>query len=188
MSTPVLLALYEGRTDEAQRLAAAGALSLPEAAALGAIDAGRAQLDSGASADDVSPDGWPSLHLAAYFGQVHMVALLIERGASVNSMATSAQGNSALHAALAGRGDDAVVNALLDAGANVNAPDVHQVRPVHLAAARGNLNALARLIAHGARLDVRLADGASPADVARQRGHDAAAAWIEQHTATGPGT
>ena len=181
MSTPVLLALYEGCPEEAHRLAAMGGLTMPEAAALGAVHVVEDQLDSGSDAEAVAPDGWPSLHLAAFFGHATTVALLLDRGASVNRMATSAQGNSALHAALAGRGDDAIVEALLGAGADVNVPDVHQVRPVHLAAARGNLDALARLVARGARLDVRLPDGASPADMARQRGHEAAAAWIERH-------
>ncbi len=179
-TTPILMALYEGRTDEAHRLASVGPLTLPEAAALGALDAARAVLDGGGDSDATSPDGWPSLHLAAFFGHAAMVALLLERGSDVRRMATSSQGNSALHAALAGQGNAEIVAALLAAGVNANQPDVHAVLPVHLAAARGNMAALARLADAGARLDATLADGTTPAMLARQRGHDGAATWIEQ--------
>lgn len=186
-TTPVLMALYEGRTQEAQRLAADRDLTLPEAAALGALEAARAQLDAGADVEACSPDGWPSLHLAAFFGQAAMVALLLERGSDVRRMATSAQGNSALHAALAGQGGDDIIAALVTAGSDVNQPDVHAVRPVHLAAARGNLRALERLTDAGAQLDAPLPDGTTPAMLARQRGHAQAAVWLEQRaTAAAP--
>lgn len=183
MATPILLALYEGRTDDARQLAQDGVVSLPEAAALGALDTCLAHLDAGANIDAPSPDGWPPLHLAAFFGHADVVDVLVRRGASVSVMAASAQGNSALHAALAGRADEATVIVLLDAGADVNAPDAHQVRPIHLAASRGDIAALERLVAFGARLDATLADGMRAADIARQRGHDAATTWLEHRVA-----
>ena len=179
MATPVLTALYEGRTDDAHRLAQQHQLTLPEAAALGASDACRALLDAGADVEAASPDGWPPLHLAAFFGHAAVVEMLLARGASVAAMAASAQGNSALHAALAGRTDEATIVALLNAGADVNAIDVHQVRPIHLAASRGNIAALEHLMRRGARIDARLPDGAQAVDMARQRGHTEAAAWLQ---------
>lgn len=184
MATPILMALYEGRTDDAHRLAQQCEPSLPEAAALGAVDACRARLDAGDHIDASSPDGWPPLHLAAFFGHAAVVEMLLARGASVSVMAASAQGNSALHAALAGRADESTVLALLDGGADVNAPDTHQVRPIHLAASRGNIEALERLVTRGARLDATLADGMHAVDLARQRGHEAAAAWLERRAAS----
>jgi ankyrin repeat protein len=178
------MALYEARTDDAHRLAQQREPSLPEAAALGAVDTCHARLDAGDNIEAPSPDGWPPLHLAAFFGHAAVVEMLLARGASVNAMATSTQGNSALHAALAGRADEATVIALLQAGADVNAPDAHQVRPIHLAASRGNVAALERLIVRGARLDAKLADETRAADLARQRGHEAAAAWLERRAAS----
>lgn len=183
MATPILMALYEGRNDDAQRLAQQGEPSLPEAAALGATDACLARLDAGADINAPSPDGWPPLHLAAFFGHAPVVDRLLARGASVSTMATSAQGNSALHAALAGRADLPTVIELLRAGADVNAPDAHHVRPIHLAASRGNVEVLARLVMHGARLHETLADGMQAVDIARQRGHEAAATWLEHQAA-----
>ncbi|BAH40543.1 MAG TPA: ankyrin repeat domain-containing protein [Gemmatimonas aurantiaca] len=179
-TTPLLRALYEGRPDVAHRLAAAGPLALPEAAALGAVDAGQALLEAAGDVEETSPDGWPSLHLAAFFGHAAMVELLLKWGSDVNRMATSSQGNSALHAALAGQGNDAIVAALLAAGADANRPDVHAVRPVHLAAARGNIRALEQLADAGAQLDSPLPDGTNPATLARQRGHEGAATWLDQ--------
>lgn len=182
MATPLLMALYQGRTDDAVRMAQHTNVTLPEAAALGDGSACGALLDTGADINTCSPDGWSSLHLAAFFGHAPVVELLLSRGAAVGAMATSAQGNTALHAALAGHADDATVAALLRADADVNAPDTHQVRPIHLAASRGNLSALESLVARGARIDLPLPDGTHAADLARKRGHAVAAAWLDRQT------
>lgn len=182
MSTAVLTALYEGRRADAERLAAECELSLPEAAALGDAARCRALLDAGARVEDPSPDGWPPLHLAAFFGRADVVDVLLAHQASPTVLSTSAQGNSALHAALAGMGDQHVVDALLRAGADVNAPDAHQVRPIHLAASRGNIALLEQLVQLGARIDEPMADGTRASDLAVQRGHEAAGTWLTERS------
>jgi ankyrin repeat protein len=184
MTTPVLTALYAGRADEAHRLAQHTDLTLPEAAALGAIEVCRARLTAGDAVDTASPDGWTPLHLAAYFGRADVVALLLAGGASPAAVATSVQGNTALHAALAGALDEVVVRALLEAGAPVDTPDASQVRPVHLAAARGSIVALELLVTRGASVDTPLPDGTRAVDLAEQRGHPDAAEWIRHRTAS----
>ncbi|MCA0374630.1 MAG: ankyrin repeat domain-containing protein [Gemmatimonadetes bacterium] len=186
MPTPVLQALYEGRIEDAQRIAAQSVLNLPEAAALGDGPRCLDLLDAGATVDAPSPDGWPPLHLAAYFGHPAVVGLLLARGAAVRRHASSAQGNTALHAALAGRTSREVVRALLDADADVHATDAAAVRPVHLAAARGDIVSLASLVEHGARLDVTMPDGTTARDLAQQRGHHDAVAWIDAQPAERP--
>ena len=68
--TPILDAVYRGKSDElATLLAAQPTLTLFEAAALG--DATRVReiaRAEPASLSGRSPDGWPALHLAAHFG------------------------------------------------------------------------------------------------------------------------
>lgn len=178
MGSAILAALYEGRADDARRLAREVAPSLAEGAALGDVDVCRARLASGASTEAPSPDGWRPLHLAAFFGHAAVVALLLASGASPSPLADSAQGNTPLHAALAGRYDDQVVRALLAAGADVNVADAHGVRPVHLAAARGYVAVLEQLVAAGARPGEAMPDGTRAVDLAEQRGHPEAVAWL----------
>jgi uncharacterized protein len=180
MTSPILAALYEGNDLEAQRMALTARLTLPEAAAAGLDGECRRLLDSGASPLAPSPDGWPPLHLAAFFGRVAVVGLLLERNAPITQRATSEQGNTALHACLAGRFDLAVFAALLDAGCDVNASDAQQVRPIHLAAARGYVEVLEALHMRGAILTAPLPAGDGCVDLARQRGHLDAAAWLER--------
>ena len=60
-------------------------------------------------------------------------------------------------------GDQDTVSALLDAGGDVNAPapDGSVARPLHVAAAAGDLGMCDLLIDYGALLDTRQADGAT---------------------------
>ena len=106
MSTRVLQALYAGDQESARTLAETDPLSLAEAAALGDLVRVQAELESGQAVDTPSPDGWPPLHLAAFFGHHAVVERLLASGAAINQFATSVQGNTALHAALAGATGD----------------------------------------------------------------------------------
>ena len=76
----------------------------------------------------------------------------LDDGVSPNAL--SGRGRTPLHY-LCSRGDnpDARVDCLhvlLEAGANVNAPNVHQNTPLHLAAVRGYANVVAALLEAGA--------------------------------------
>ena len=121
-----------------------------------------------------SADGWTALHLAAYFGHAAAVRLLLERGADVHARSTNDTANTPLHAALAGAREAATVGLLLDHGADVNAPAGAGVTPLHLAAARGDLALIDRLLAQGA-VPTPMEGGATPADLAAERGHPEAA-------------
>src|ERR1700674_1495218 len=89
--SPIMDALYHGRTDELQRLVAAAppdSLTIHEAAAVG-LGPRLEQLlaaDPGA-VNAWSPDGFQPLQLAAFFGRRQAVELLLARGAEVNSHA-----------------------------------------------------------------------------------------------------
>lgn len=116
----VLRALYLGRARALELLLAAGPrLDLFEAAAVGALERVAALLDEDpADVRAFSPDGFTALHLAAGFGRVDVVALLLARGAVVD--ARTAAGWTALHAAAA-EGELAVARLLLAAGAAADA-------------------------------------------------------------------
>jgi uncharacterized protein len=175
----VLMALYTGDRDRAQVLAATLALTLPELAAFGDLDAVSRHVTH--MPDDVaafSNDGWTALHLAGYFGYAAVVARLIRAGANCATRSRNAQGNTALHAALAGRGTLAVLCALIAATSDVNAIDAQGVAPLHLAGARGDLEAAQLLVACGADHTVRMPDGRTAADYAVELGHEDVAAWM----------
>ena len=121
----VLRALYEGRPSDARDAAARrGDLDVFEAAALGQGDRVRELVDEepelvGAFTDD----GFTPLHLAAFFGGVDAVRVLLARGADVDARAqndTIAPDATPLHCAAAARHVE-IARLLLDAGADPNA-------------------------------------------------------------------
>jgi ankyrin repeat protein len=171
--TPVLAAVYRGDREHVERLLAAGAmLTLCEAAALG--DTGRVRALAAAEPAAVavpSPDGWPPLHLAAHFGHGDAVDALLQARADVRAYSGNEERNTALHAALAGRGDLRIVSRLLAAGADVNAPAGGGYTPLHVVAFGGNVAVAGVLLAHGAAADRRAEDGRTALDIAVARGH-----------------
>ena len=65
-------------------------------------------------------DGWPPLHLAAHYGHLGVVKLLLDRGAETEAVSHNAIGNTALAAAAFGNRFD-VVRHLLARGADPDA-------------------------------------------------------------------
>ena len=178
----VLMALYMGDRDKAKSLAASLTLTLPELAAFG---------DLAHVSDFVaqypenlhvySADGWTALHLAAFFGYASVVVRLLRAGASTSAVSHNQQGNTALHAALAGRCEMPVVTALLAAGSNADAVDAQSYRPLHLAASRGDQAASELLLACGAETSAKTSEGKTAADIAHERGHPDLSDWLARH-------
>jgi ankyrin repeat protein len=175
--SPILAAVYRGDRTAVDGMLAAGArLTLCEAAAVG--DAARIrQLVAGdpGALGTPSPDGWPPLHLAAYFGHGDAVDALLDARADVHARSTNSHGNTALHAAAAGRGDVRILSRLLARGADVNAVEPTNYRPLHLVAERGDVTLIETLLAHGADASARASDGKTALAVAEERGHTLAA-------------
>lgn len=175
--SPVLAAVYRGDRAAVGRLVAAGApLTLCEAAALG--DASRVRALARAEPAAVgrpSPDGWPALHLAAHFGHGDAVDALLEARVDVRAYSENHECNTALHAALAGRGDLRIVSRLLASGADVNARAGGGYTPLHIAAFGGDVVMVDALLAHGAAPDARADDGRTALAVAQEQGHTQAA-------------
>jgi uncharacterized protein len=177
-----LMALYMGDRDKAKSLAANLTLTLPELAAFGdLVSVGEFLTTHPESLQQYSPDGWTALHLAAFFGYSSVVVRLLRAGASISASSHNQQGNTALHAALAGRCEMPVVTALLAAGSNADAVDAQSYRPLHLAASRGDQAASELLIACGAVTSARTVDGKNAADIAHERGHPDLSDWLARH-------
>jgi ankyrin repeat protein len=171
--SPVLAAVYRRDRAAVDRLIADGAaLTLCEAAALG--DAARIRTLACAEPAAVgrpSPDGWPALHLAAHFGHGHAVDALLEARADIGAYSENHEANTALHAALAGRGDLRIISRLLTAGADVNARAGGGYAPLHIAAFGGDVAMVNTLLAHGALTDARADDGKTARAIAEEKGH-----------------
>jgi ankyrin repeat protein len=170
--TPLLAAVYRADRATVERLLAGGATpTLYEAAALG--DAARIRTlarTTPAAVAERSPDGWPPLHLAAYFGHGDAVDALLEARADVRAYSTNDEGNTALHAALAGRRDHRIVSRLLASGAEVNARAAGGYTPLHIAAFHDDLGVIETLLAHGAAADAREDQGRTPLAIAEDQG------------------
>lgn len=181
-----LRAIQEGRTDQvipyladggdAAHVDADGLSLLQWCAYHGDATAVRALIAAGAAATQLGDN--LDLNGAVFHGHVRLVDCLIELGADVNQP-LAGSGETPLHAALCKSEHerfDAIVERLLAAGANPDCAThpgfatgafMRDVRtrgetPLHRAAAFGSAGAIQALIAAGARLDARDANGDSP--------------------------
>jgi uncharacterized protein len=152
-----------------------------QAATDGDAPALRAALDAAPDqARAFNTDGWTALHLAAHYGQLAAVRLLLDRGAQVGAVSRNAMANHPLHAGLAGQRDSETARALIEAGADVNGRGASGITPLHLAASRGDVGLIAMLLQAGADPTARMDDGQSAADLARARGFAEAAERLGQ--------
>src|SRR4029453_18504273 len=98
----ILTAVYHRQKEIVNLLVARGAaLSLFEACAAGEIERVERLLDA-SIINSYSADGWTPLHLAAFFGHPKITEMLLAQHADVTARSRNANGNTPLHAALAG--------------------------------------------------------------------------------------
>lgn len=167
----ILRARYHGHAWIAERLAdAVSQLDVFEAAALGRAD----RVEEVVSADPAvvraeAADGFTALHLAAFFGQLEVAAVLLEHGAAVDAPAGNPSHVQPLHSAAAG-GHAAIAALLLERGADPDARQHGGFVPLHSAAARGDEVTARLLIEHGADRDARTDDGRRATDLAAADG------------------
>ena len=121
-------------------------------------------------------DVWlpPRFH-AAGRGALATVRVLLKRGCDPDG-AARASGAAPLHAAVTA-GNRAIVEALLEAGADVERADDQRATPLHAAAAAGDLNTTKLVYTKRVR-DARGPDGATPLLVAAQRGANRVAVFL----------
>jgi ankyrin repeat protein len=175
----ILMALYTNDRDGADALAQQVELTLPELAAFGNVGRLTQHLVRHPESVHVaSPDGWTALHLAAWFGYAAVTVRLLRSDASHAARSTNLQGNTPLHAAIAGRRELPVITALLAAGSDAGAVDAQGYTPLHLAASRGDVAVVELLMACGADPGVRTPDGRLASDLARDLDHPDLAALL----------
>jgi ankyrin repeat protein len=126
----------------------------------------------------VSSDGWTPLHLAAHFGKLEAVRLLLNKGAKADARSTNAMQNTPLHAAAAGRAAG-VAKLLLDHGTSVNARQHGGWTPLHAAAQNGDIELARTLVEAGADVNARADNRQSPLDLALTKGHQDMVNWLE---------
>jgi ankyrin repeat protein len=178
----VLATLYRGQDDIlAALLDRHPPLDIFEAAALGLGELLGELLDSGDDIAAWSADGFSPLHLAAFFGRVAAVRLLLERGAPVGRASRNGLKVTPLHSAAAGH--HAGIGALLlAAGADPNARESGGYSPLHAAAQNGDLPLVRALLDHGADRDAVSDDGLTAAALAETKGFAAIVELLEQGT------
>ena len=137
-----------------------------EAVIIGDLPVIRDALASGQDVEEQAPDGFTALGLAVFFRQPEAASVLIDANANVNAQATNASRVGPIHAAAA-RQDMATLETLLYRGANPNAPQQQQVRPIHVTAQSGNTPMTALLLMFGADVSLASEDGRRAADYAR---------------------
>ena len=171
-NSPLLIATYTGQYDIVRLLLEHGArANFFEACALGLVADVRRQLaENPGIVGQWSHDGWPPLHLAAFFGHRETVEALLDASADVRAVARNSEANLAINAAAAGPRADRrpdIVRLLIARGSPVDgrgSPAGHT--PLHEAAFNGDL-ALARLLLDsGADRAVPTPEGETPLDIA----------------------
>ncbi|KAH8983027.1 ankyrin repeat-containing domain protein [Lactarius akahatsu] len=107
------------------------------------------------------------LHLASYYGRLRIARVLLYNGANPNTK--NELGQTPMHQVLLGnrscRDSIDIVQLLLERGVDVNAQDLHNDTPLHLASKFGELEIARVLLTHGASPSAANLQGRTPLHV-----------------------
>jgi ankyrin repeat protein len=170
-------ALRQGNLEEARRIVRSGAkldvvdnygdTPLFQAIRSGYSDFAEELLSTGADPEFTSGGG-TALMVAAWYRDLRIARILLDRGVSVN--AADAKGQTALMNASQTCLDGKMVQLLLDAGADTNAKTVDGFTALMSAASAGNALAAEKLLKAGADPRVKNKYGSTAEDEACDRG------------------
>jgi tankyrase len=109
--------------------------------------------------------GWTPLHLAAHYGNLDIVKLLLDHGADIEAVSRNAIANTPISAAAWGNHLE-IVGCLLDHGANVNAINRWGATALHRAVDANRKPLAELLLTRGADPTIRDNAGQTPLDIA----------------------
>ena len=180
----VLLSVYYGKDEVRELLLGRGVpLDIFEAAAAGVRASVEDWLkEDGALVSALSHDGFTPLHLAAFFGRIPVVELLLSRRAPVNEVSQNPSALRPLHSAVAHRQPQVALEisrALIAAGADVNVAQHGGWTPLHAAALHGNLPLVRLLLDAGAKAGAKNDTGQTPAGLAKTKNHKEVIALLD---------
>lgn len=124
-------------------------------------------LEAGANPSAMGPNSG-ALHCAAFNGHETVVALLLEKGAEVNSK--DKQSYYPIHLA-ASRGYVSITEQLIEAGADLEVITTQNGTPLHVAAASNQPRIIPLLLKAGANLEARDINGLTPLAAAASLGN-----------------
>lgn len=184
-ASALLVAVYNGQPEIVEELLARDyELDIWEAAATGQVArAAKLVTANPELANAYAPDGFTPLGLAAFFGNLEVLALMLQSGAEVNYPSKNPMQVRPLHSAVAHRDAEtamAMANLLLERGAEVNVAQRGGWTPLHQAAAHGYAPIVQLLLANGADVKAENEEGKTPLDMARENGQEEVIAILEE--------
>ena len=177
------MSMYYGQPAIAATFVKRGAvLDMFESCATGELQRVQALVEEdGSRINAWSPDGFPPLGLAAFFGHPGVVQYLLSKGTDVHAQARNPAMVRPIHGAVARR-DLAITTALLQHGADPNATQQKGFTPLHVAAANGDRVIVEVLLAYCAETSPVSEDGRTPAMMALEKGHSEIAALLQSQS------
>ena len=153
-------------------------LDIFEATASGETEQVRVLLDAEPeSLTEFSPDGFPLLGFACFFGHIETAKLLLARGTNPNVAAKNPMQVFPINSAASRKRSD-IVRLLLDTGADPNSAQNMGYTSMHSAAHNGDLETIRLLLERGAKPDSVTDDGKTPVRLAKEGGHEEAATLL----------
>lgn len=124
-------------------------------------------LNKGVNVNAVDDSGLTALHYAVIFNLTSIVKRLISAGANLELLGKHCNKHRYTPLQLAAKGDnDEMITLLIESGANIETKNDLQQTALHIAASHGSLNALKRLLHHGANSNAIDLDKETPLDLA----------------------